>query len=380
MALNKAFDNVLRGVNAAATGALEARVPGLAAANQSNRALIQKTQQEAQNRKDKGEEQQQDIERSNLKIIATLQQSRLEGMPADDPLRADAEADLSKTIESLGVSDVSVEGLGVPEGKEQTFTDVGIFRTKAGDEFRAVKDSSGITKIQKDGQLILPSRVGEGQFFKLPQVTGSQEDVGISGTRKEKVIKEVAQKRIDTNNLDQGLEQVQNFVRSENFVGGLTGKTLSIINSASQQFAQTFGKETIFTNEGAILNELDERLSQENISFMRRAAISGDVREAAVARLAFIVAKQLNPDGKISDADVENAKNMISGTADRQSTLLMLQNLRDINIREADTFFRIMGETVKGEKDPFRPFSRFNRSGGDKPLSELTDKEALGRL
>jgi len=203
----------------------------------------------------------------------------------------------------------------------------------------------------------------------------SEGDVGLTGGQEGKAILGIAEERIVAENFDDSLGQIQDFVRSENYVGGITGTGLQLINSAAQQFAQMTGTETLFTGTELNIEHIDEELSDENVGFLRRAAISGDVREAAKARLAYILAKQLDPNGRISNADVENAENILSGSADRQSTLLTLQNLRDTSEREFNTRARIMEQTIKNTADPFRKLEKNRKPGSKKDVSKMTDEE-----
>lgn len=211
-------------------------------------------------------------------------------------------------------------------------------------------------------------------------VTGTPDDFTPTGAREEKAILELAETRIVTENFDTGLSQLQDFIRSDNYVGGITGASLQLINSAAQQFAQLTGTEKLFNGTELNIENIDDRLSDENIGFLRRAGISGDVREAAKARLAYILAKQLDPNGRISNADVDNAEKILSGSADRQSTLLTIQNLRDTSRKEFNTRARIMEETLKGTADPFRQIGKSSGLGDQKSVGDLSDEELLQQL
>ena len=215
---------------------------------------------------------------------------------------------------------------------------------------------------------IAPTRATEGG----PGAFGND----ITAGNESKLILETAQERTDQENFTAGINQAIDFYKSENFVGGITGKVLQGFNSALQQASQAIGKKDPLIKGGKLsLETLDADLSAENVSFMRKAAISGDIRDSAVMRLSFILAKRLNQDGKISDADVKLARDILSGSADQASAVLQLENVRDLSNAEFNRSVKNRAEALGKTDDPrFRPIPT-GRGDSGKPVGEMTVDE-----
>jgi len=200
----------------------------------------------------------------------------------------------------------------------------------------------------------------------------------LTGSQKGAEAAEVANARIATLNMRSGLSQLQDFVRSNNYVGGFTGDMINLLNSAFQQVAQVTGMEELFVNGQVNINFLDDDLKAENLSFLRKAAISGNVRESTKARLAYALAKQLDPNGRISNADIDNAERILSGTADRQATIISLENLKQTATKEFNNMAKVKGDLVSGQTSPFAPLSP--EDGSTEDPSKLSDEELLMEL
>lgn len=189
-----------------------------------------------------------------------------------------------------------------------------------------VDSKSGKFLYRKDGKLIeSPEKT---QLFGKPQITGTAAEVLTSSQKGKLNLSQAEQFTTIKTNIG-SLERIKGFMNSDNYIGGFTGKTVSLVNSSIQQMRQLLKIDPVYKdnqfNEGSV--DLDN-ISEENLSFLRNAAISNDIRESAVGEMAFILARAYNPDGKISDADVRQAKDIILNTADRIGAIRSIDNLQ----------------------------------------------------
>jgi len=155
------------------------------------------------------------------------------------------------------------------------------------------------------------------------------------------------------------------------------------LNSVYQQTLQAVGEKSPLLKGGKLNpDNLDADLSTENIAFLRKAAISGDVRTAATLRLAYVLAKRVDPNGRISDADVRLATDMIQGSADQSSAILQLKNLKNNTIRDFNTSTRNRADVLKlGDEDKSGVFSTIGvPDGKPKSVKEMSDDELLNGL
>ena len=157
-------------------------------------------------------------------------------------------------------------------------------------------------------------------YVKAPtqQLTG---DLSSSGKNKLTLLGIEGEQGVRNNVREIG--NLMDTVASKDFVGGLTGDAIQSLNSARQQVTQLFGGENYLTEDGKI----NPSAFAED-STMRAKAIKGEVAESQTLELAFIIAKSLNPDGKISDADVRQAGQILGDSADPKSRYALLSKVQ----------------------------------------------------
>lgn len=294
-----------------------------------------------------------------------LSKAALSNRPLMESLRASGDEQSIEGIKNIGRA--SLQALGQDPSLIDTFVP----------EAPGTRIVSTVDPQGRNIEEIVPDVAGTIRVSqeKKPLVEVDLGAKGLTDSDVSQLIRDTAQERSDTENFVRGIDQLIDFTGSENFVGGFTGGAIRGLNSAFQQLNQTLGKEDQLVKKGALnLDSLDQNLSDENVAFLRKAAISGDVREAAAARLAFILAKRLNPDGRISDADVRLSRDILSGSADQASALLQLQNVRDSSIRDFNATIQNRASAIKsGQEGIFEPLNV--PRGTDKAIEDMTNEE-----
>ena len=160
---------------------------------------------------------------------------------------------------------------------------------------------------------------------------------------------------ISVRNNIEGIGEVKNLVASPDFQGGLSGDIYSMANSVVQQYHQATGSKSLIDANG-VLDESKLKLSKQSLSRFRRAAINDDRTESATLELAFILAKDLNEDGKISDADVRQAEKILGKGGDKDALLSTLSDVQKRMIRKYNNKAKVKGwnqmkmEDITGKK------------------------------
>lgn len=179
--------------------------------------------------------------------------------------------------------------------------------------------------------------------YKAPRQTETQEGP-LTKSGKNKAILEDTDLRISVEQNITNIDDLKGLIARPEFVGGLTGDGLRVANSAIQQMRQLAGIASPIKDGKFDESAAGKDLSPENLSKFRQAAITGDEQKSAVSELSFIIAKSLNPDGKISDADVRQAEVILGGGADVVSRKNALDKLSNRLIRNYNISRRIKGE------------------------------------
>lgn len=190
--------------------------------------------------------------------------------------------------------------------------------------------------------------------YKSP--TSSNVSTGpLTKSGKNKAILEDTDLRISVKQNVTNIKDLKDLVARPEFSGGLTGDGIRLANSAVRQMSQLSG--LISPIKGGKFDEdsAEKNLSKENLSKFRQAAITGDEHESSVSELSFIIAKSLNPDGKISDADVRQARVILGDGADVISRVNALEKLENRLVRN----YNISGRTKRemGVLGDFKPLS-----------------------
>lgn len=218
--------------------------------------------------------------------------------------------------------------------------------------------------VDKQGRIVHPTtRKPIPGAIKAPsqQETGEPGSLTQSQIGKEQI--DFEERRIGVRNSIQDIEKVRSLVLSDEFIGGLSGDIASSANSVIQQVKQITGGASVFDDNGR-LDPDKLNLSKENMSRFRRAAINDDRVDSAIMELAFVFAKELNPDGRISDADVRSAERIISQGADKASINATLSDVQERIVRRLNNRAKEKGkqgltmEEILGKKDTPKPQTR----------------------
>jgi hypothetical protein len=161
----------------------------------------------------------------------------------------------------------------------------------------------------------------------------------LTSAQRGKEIADLRDKEVKLRQTVNAVEELKTLYKNPDFVGGVAGDLVSAVNSAKAQFQQITGDNVI---EDGKVNKgtFGKDLSKENIGFITNAARSKDRVDSAVITLAYSLAKLRDPGGRLSDADVNLAKQTIGKGADVGSIIQLLEDtqtraIRDFNIRRS---------------------------------------------
>lgn len=222
-------------------------------------------------------------------------------------------------------------------------------------------EKTGITMIDPDGNEFMAFQRGRqfkmrdkaGNLVAVPhgsikaptkQLTGE-----LSKTQKGKLTLGGIEGEQNLRNNLRDIDSLMETVSSPDFLGGNLGNAVQALNSARQQVSQMFGGEDYLTEDGKV----NPKAFRTNSKF-RKMAITGDLAESQKMELAFILAKALNPDGKISDADVRQAGKILGESADPQVRKRLLD---DVKKRIVSRYNSDQSVIAKKLKKPFTPLT-----------------------
>jgi len=122
-------------------------------------------------------------------------------------------------------------------------------------------------------------------------------------------------------------DTVEKLISDPQFIGGTLGKTVSLINSAVQQYTQASDQPAVIKDGRVNLRRID----QDSTLFqrLRKSAGVSDKAEAATIQLAYLLAKGNDQGGRVTDKDYQSAVEMLGGTADVKTRLELLDYRRD---------------------------------------------------
>jgi hypothetical protein len=206
------------------------------------------------------------------------------------------ESFLAYSLQEAEKGEVNLHTLMSPDGKQKR-------------SFR--KDDPNVDKLMQQGWTPAPTR---------------QETAKPGGFTKSQAGKIAIGSIEGEQNLRNNVREIGNLmdtVASPDYVGGVTGDMIQGLNSARQQVSQVFGGEDYLTDDGT----LNPEAFSEKGTF-RAKAIQGELAESEKLELAFILAKSLNPDGKISDADVRQAGQILGESADPKVRKRLLEKVQ----------------------------------------------------
>lgn len=182
-----------------------------------------------------------------------------------------------------------------------------------------------------------------------------------------------------TINLRQNMEAIDNLkslVGNADTVLNTTGAVVKYVNSAFSQVKSLVKKSNPnYMDKDGRLNETEFNLSKENMTRFQKISLNASNIESQTLRLAFLTAKSLNPDGKISDADVRQSELILGDSGTKEERIDALSNLQDRMVSD----YNISGEEWGKVFPSWKKFTPFKRkiSGSEKlnnAKSEITNK------
>lgn len=204
------------------------------------------------------------------------------------------------------------------------------------------------------------------------QQTGEPGSFDLTKSGKSKIQVERADAQVRLEKKLRGYDFIEGLVKNPDFVGGITGKTIGLVNSAAAQFRQTTGDDPIINNGRIDLNQIDP--DSTLFKRLRKAGVINDQLQAATVELAYIMAKDNDKGGRVTDKDYQAAESMLGSSADRASRLSVLDNRRDEDITSYNDQERIFGQRFKGyEPNLFTPKKKESPKEFD--LDTATDQE-----
>jgi hypothetical protein len=178
------------------------------------------------------------------------------------------------------------------------------------------------------------------------QVVGTPSEFAFTGAGENKLEVESAKKEENVYKLAGGLSELKNFIKSPNYIGETTGDIISTGNSLVAQLRQVTG------NEGKLTDE-DVANKEGEYSRLRKAAQNNDQIASLSIDLGYMIAKMNDPGGRVTDADFKFARNIIAGSADRESTIKKIDNYMARQIKNYDMSETLVSERLKRQKRPF---------------------------
>lgn len=171
------------------------------------------------------------------------------------------------------------------------------------------------------------------------------EFAGITKAQAGKIVTGDIEGEVDLYSGIKGIEEIKKFVTSPDFVGGIAGDAVSMINSAAVQVSQLFGGGQIIRD--GKLDESQLAIKDKGIiARLKRAAITGDRREAAIIELAYIKARSMG-NIRITDKDYSYAERTFGRGANVESILKVLEDNQSRMISRFNTKRSILNKRLK---------------------------------
>lgn len=285
----------------------------------------------------------QAVEQIKSSQVRTAQALAGAGMPIDPNVEAQR-FDMIKTQPTIGEKQ-QVEAAG--EGRKAAAKEAQTGETKTWYD----PETDSFREIRTTNQAAIDEAIRKGMFQMNPQLV-TEDTGGLTKSQAGKLQTGMIEDEIALRQNVANIEPIIDMISSDDFIGGTTGQALQLVNSAVQQFRQATGTDSVLQNGKLDEDKLD--ISEENMTRFRRAAATGDRIDSAILELAFLRAKSLNPDGKISDADVRAAQKILGEGADKAARITLLRDLQDRMVRNYNISGRIRSRALGRDFDPVR--------------------------
>lgn len=228
----------------------------------------------------------------------------------------------------------------VYEQAKQQLTAMGIDMSQAPQapdmaNMAAVMEAGGLeldekfTEIYKNGQPVSQKSSKSGRFVTHPEapskvIQGTPEEFSIGD---KDLVKLTEKRRINEQTLyksTHATNRLEKLVSSDQFIGGIAGDAVSMINSLTSQVEQMVGLDSI-VDENNNIRESEIDPSSKQFSSLRKKAIQNDAYSAALIEMAYVKAKLVDPASKITDKDFDFARKMLASGADKASIINTLR-------------------------------------------------------
>lgn len=194
--------------------------------------------------------------------------------------------------------------------------------------FSEIKDEGGNIVAQRSSKT---NRAVSDPRAPTKQVTYEGGQFEGTKSQKGKRANEQVENRARLEKQLRGYDYIDELVSDPDFVGGTSGKTLSLINSASAQYRQLTGDPEILTDGNVDVRNVDPK--SKLFSRYRKSSRITDKLESVTIELAYLIAKTNDPGGRVTDKDYEAAKSIIGSTSDVKTRSEILGRLRNETIK-----------------------------------------------
>lgn len=302
--------------------------PQVAAANRQEEELIAREEQSGRDRQEK---------------IGLLLATSLQKLDPNDPRNEQTITEITGTLDKMGMGDLApIRGQATAAKPERFIT----LQSPKGDERKSLRmDDSRADELTNKGWTIAATRQeqgGPGSFEKKEGEKRTKEEIALR------------------QNVS-AIEGLKGIVSSDNYVGGVTGGMIQGIASGAAQVRQLFGDDRVTDDNGNPQYDLSA-LSDNAMGAIRKMAGQSAEKEAAIKELAFIHAKSLDPNGRISDKDVAAAERMIGDNADKMVshklfTAMQKRLVKNANIALHTRWKASQNALPAGQRTKFKPFT-----------------------
>lgn len=251
-----------------------------------------------------------------------------------------------------------------------------VFGESEGKRRNALLNGKVIPAIENKKGELLSTETGEhlkgATLAPSRQETAQVESFSGTDSQRGKIKKERVEAQVALEREVSGLDTLEKFVTSDDFVGGTAAQLYSSINSAAAQFRQTIGTDSVLQNGKLDESQIDP--DSKELARLRRSSILSDSYDAALIEMAYIKAKQVDPSSKITDKDFAFARKMLQSGADKVSLVNVLRNERKKAISNYNRNERITSERYKGyEPVVYQEAQKADTEVGSDPRSIAQD-------
>ena len=324
--------------------------------------------------------EQSRVDDNNLKVImgdVSAKMALLQEMGVDDPRAKKIVEGMKRSV--ANAPEQYKKALIGSVGDELALT-AGIGGKKKGTEKSAVQfilpDGQEVPAFQEGKQFTYRDK--SGTLVPLPYGSKKAASKQLQGKMTSSQFKERASDEDTETALRQNITNIETLRKeyaSENYVGGVTGEGLKLLGSAIAQYKQVTGGESLLDKDGNVNESLLD--PNKSTSWIKKAARTGSKIESQQLEQAFLLAKMLNPDGKISDADVRNAYDILGKGADQKTMLTLLRSAQERQVSNENIRRQVRSKNRDSKYEPLSVKGILSLPGGSKQETGKTKRRKL---